>query len=75
MSKKSSDDWPKEPFIGWERSRHQVMCRSGRSGPGTTVAIKFEGNGGADGAWAKAKKWLAVEKQKYEKHLKAKGKQ
>ena len=28
--------WPRRPRIGWERSRDQVMCRSGKSGAGST---------------------------------------
>jgi hypothetical protein len=60
--------WPTPPKIGWERSRFQVMCRTGQGGAGSSLKIPFEGNGGSKGAWAKAKAWLHDRKQEYKKH-------
>jgi len=59
--------WKHKPIIGFEKSRKQVMCRSGKCGPGSCYAIKFAGNGGEKGAWAKAQKWLAAAREEYKK--------
>ena len=50
--------WPEPPSIGWERSRLQIMCRTGKGGRGSSHAIPFEGNGGEKGALKKATEWL-----------------
>ena len=66
-----SAEWPTPPSIGWEKSRFQVMCRSGKGGPGSSHAILFEGNGGPKGARAKAEDWLREKMAQYKKHHKA----
>ena len=38
--------WPRKPCIGWEYTRKQVMCRSGKGGSGSTLAMKFADYGG-----------------------------
>ena len=53
----------KEPTIAWERSRMQVMCRTGQGGPGSSHAVKYE-KGGEDAAWVQAERWLAKERKK-----------
>ena len=60
-----SPTWPNKPRIGWERSRRQVMCRSGKTGPGTTMAITFDDAGGAKKAWKKAEVWLEKTMKEY----------
>ena len=50
--------WPEPPSIGWERSRKQIMCRTGKGGPGSSYRIPFEGHGGPKGALQAAKAWL-----------------
>ncbi len=34
----------KAPFWAWERTRGQIMCRTGFKGPGNSHAIKIAGN-------------------------------
>jgi len=53
------DVWKTKPKMSMERTRGQVMCRTGKVGRGSTHAIPFKGNGGEKGALAKAEKWLA----------------
>ena len=38
--------WSHEPCIGFENTRKQVMCKSGKGGPGSTLAMKFADYGG-----------------------------
>ena len=38
--------WPRKPCIGFEHTRKQVMCRSGKGGHGSTLAMKFADYGG-----------------------------
>ena len=38
--------WPRKPCIGFEHTRKLVMCRSGKGGPGSTLATKFADYGG-----------------------------
>ena len=59
--------WKHKPIIGFEKSRKQVMCRSGKCGAGSTYAIKFAGNGGEKVAWKKAEEWLAAAREEYKK--------
>ena len=54
---------PPKPFFGVERSRKQVMCRSGLPGPGQCFAIKF-GAAGEAAAVKKAEAWLQRELRK-----------
>ena len=54
---------PPKPFFGVERSRKQVMCRSGLPGPGQCFAIKF-GAAGEAAAVKKAEAWLQRELHK-----------
>ena len=37
---------PTKPNIGYEYSRKEVMCISGKGGPGSTVAMKIADLGG-----------------------------
>jgi hypothetical protein len=60
--------WSK-PHIGFERSCHQVMCRSGKLGRGSTSRIPFKGHGGEQGAWKKAEEWLKKEMKEYNKYV------
>ena len=54
----------KPPTIAWEKTRSQVMCRTGRAGAGQCHAIKY-GTGvcSEKQAWAKAEKWLKQERK------------
>ena len=52
----------KKPRIEWESSRNQVMCRTGKGGPGSTHRIGFKESGSPEKAWRLAEKWL-------EKHM------
>ena len=47
-------DWPKPPSISLEKSRNQIMCRSGKSGRGTTQAFKFKDKPSHERAWEQA---------------------
>ena len=59
--------WLKPPRVGWERSRRQVMCRTGKVGPNTNLGITFDEAGGPKPAWRKAKQWLETTMKEYEK--------
>ena len=52
----------KEPFFSVERSRNQVMARTGFRGPGESVKFRYGGNGGdfadADAATYAAQCWV-----------------
>ena len=63
---KKHELWPKKPSIGWELSRLQCMCRSGKLGPGSSKRISFAEAGGKVKAWALAEKWLAKTMKEYE---------
>lgn len=52
----------KQPFYCYERSRMQIMCRTGIMGPGQSHAIKY-GEGGEAAAEAKAKKWVQSQRK------------
>lgn len=45
------------PYFNVERSRSQVMCRTGLRGPGSSFAIKYD-EGGEAAAIKKAQKWV-----------------
>ena len=62
--------WPRRPRIGWERSRDQVMCRSGKSGAGSTKKITFQEAGGEKKAWRLAEKWLEEVMKEYNAFIK-----
>ena len=49
-----------KPHYGIEHTRKQVMCRTGRGGPGSSFAIPY-GTEGLEAAKKKAEKWLAKE--------------
>jgi hypothetical protein len=51
--------WARRPSIGWETSRKQVMCRSGRGGQNSCHKITFKMAGSSKNAWKQAEKWLA----------------
>jgi hypothetical protein len=51
--------WARRPSIGWETSRKQVMCRSGRGGQNSSHKITFKQAGSPKNAWKQAEKWLA----------------
>ena len=52
------------PHYGIERTRDQVLCRTGLKGPGETKAFTFKASGGEAKAVAKAKIWVAAETKK-----------
>ncbi len=58
--------WPSKPSIGWEVSRKQCMCRSGKGGTGSSKRILFEEAGGPKKAWKEAKRWLKDTMKEYE---------
>ena len=68
---KKSLEWPKKPLITWENSREQVMCRTGKGGPGSSLAIRFKEAGGAKKAWTRAEKWLEKTMKEYASFTKA----
>jgi hypothetical protein len=51
--------WARRPVIGWEFSRKQIMCRSGRGGQNSSHKITFKKAGSPKKAWEQAEKWLA----------------
>ena len=51
--------WKQKPRIEWESSRNQVMCRTGKGGPGSSHRIGFKESGGPTKAWTLAEKWLS----------------
>ena len=56
-----------KPTISWERSRCQVMCRTGIVGLSNQCsAIKFDQNNkaSATAAWSKAERWLQQERKR-----------
>jgi hypothetical protein len=55
-----------QPLFSVEWSREQVMCRSGRKGPGESHRIAFSEHGGLEGAVAEAKKWVSEKRRKLE---------
>ena len=54
----------KPPSISVERSRSQVLCRTGFMGPGQNHALSFHSHGGEKNAVKEANKWLAAERKK-----------
>ncbi len=55
-----------QPTISWERTRMQIMCRTGSGGAGSSHAIKFtKGKKAEAEAWAKAEKWLQQERKNH----------
>ena len=64
-----SDSWPAKPCFSIERSRKQVMCRTGKGGPGSSHPIVWSESGGEKGAIAKAKTWLRDMMKKYTAHI------
>ena len=64
--------WLKAPTISWEKSRGQVMCRSGQGGPGSSVRFAFAEHGGEAKAWNKAKAWHKDALEKYNSRRKVK---
>ena len=53
------------PGYSVERSRDQVLCRTGVKGAGQSVAYKFADYGGSsDKAISAAKKWVAAQAKK-----------
>ena len=53
-----------QPLFSVEWSREQVMCRSGRKGPGESHRIPFSEHGGLEGAVDEAKKWVSEKRRK-----------
>ena len=51
------------PFSGMERTRQQVMCRTGLQGPGQTHRITWASAGGEEAAVAQAKAWVAKQRR------------
>ena len=58
--------YKKSPGYSVERSRNQVMCRTGKVGAGQCHAIKFT-KGGEKKAIEKAKEWVKAAMREYEK--------
>ena len=58
--------WLNKPSIGWENSRRQCMCRTGKGGPGSSTRILLKEAGGPKNAWKEAQKWLKDAMKKYE---------
>jgi hypothetical protein len=58
--------WPRRPTIGWETSRSQVMCRTGRGGLGSSYKITFAEAGSAKKAWRAAQDWLSKMAKEHE---------
>jgi hypothetical protein len=52
------DNWVKKPSIGWELSRSQIMCRTGRGGPSSSFRISIPEAGSKTAAKKKAGIWL-----------------
>jgi hypothetical protein len=64
-TKTETDAGPRKmPHYGIERTRDQVLCRTGLKGPGETKAFTFKASGGEAKAVAKAKIWVAAETKK-----------
>ena len=63
VKKAKGDDGSKGPRWSYEYSRSQIMCRTGKSGPGQNHAIKFSGNSGKTKTQAtiEAEAWLKKE--------------
>ena len=59
------DAWPRKPSIGWETSRNQVMCRTGKGGKGSSFRIQFSEAGSAKKAWRRAQAWLEKTMKEY----------
>ncbi len=53
-----------QPLFSVEWSREQVMCRSGRKGPGESHRIPLSEHGGLEGAVDEAKKWVSEKRRK-----------
>jgi hypothetical protein len=53
-----------QPLFSVEWSRNQVMCRSGRKGPGESHRIPFSEHGGIEGAVDEAKKWVSEKRRR-----------
>ena len=52
------------PHWGYEESRKQIMCRTGKEGAGQSHAIKYEVVGGKAAAVKLAEAWVAKQKKK-----------
>ena len=64
-TKTETDAGPRKmPHYGIERTRDQVLCRTGLKGPGETKAFTFKASGGEAKAVANAKIWVAAEMKK-----------
>ena len=61
-----SKGWPNRPTIGWETSRGQVMCRTGRGGPGSSQKFAFKDSGSPKKAWQAAELFLPKAKKEYD---------
>ena len=61
----AKSSWKKKPRIEWELSRDQVMCRTGKGGPGSTHRIGFKESGSPKKAWSLAEKWLEKQMAKW----------
>ena len=60
----SSTDRPPDFSVEWSRS--QIMCRTGRKGPGTFFATRFEES--VDETLARAKAWVPEKKEEGVRH-------
>jgi len=62
---KSPATWAHPLNISWERSRQQVMGRTGKGGSGSSVAFKYKTWGGEAKAYKAAQQWLNKQKLEY----------
>ena len=63
VEKQSGKSKCKKPSFSVEWSRNQVMCRTGKTGPGQSKAIPFGNDSGcAKKAIKQAEKWLQEER-------------
>jgi hypothetical protein len=53
------------PTWGWERTRSQIVCRTGLKGAGQTHTIKYSDKNDAKKAEKKADAWLVAQRKKF----------
>ena len=53
------------PTWGWERTRSQIVCRTGLKGTGQTHTIKYHNKNDAKKAEKEADAWLVVQRKKF----------
>ena len=63
MIKKPAAKKTEGPHWGYAESRKQIMCRTGKAGPGQSHAIKYEVVGGKAAAVKLADAWVKLKKK------------